>query len=101
VNIDNRELEALTMARATTIGTRRDDTELFGAARTALDRQPGIPATIHVHVENGIATLTGTARLPSERTAAVKVIRGVHGIVQVVNKIVVAQDTTLQDVESS
>jgi osmotically-inducible protein OsmY len=87
------------MARATATATHRDDTELFGAARTALDRHPGVPATIHVHVENGIATLTGTARLASERTAAVNVVRGVSGIVQVVNKIVVAQDASHNDLE--
>jgi osmotically-inducible protein OsmY len=82
------------MARATANSTHRDDTELFGAARTALDRHPGIPPTIHVHVENGIATLTGTARHLSERTVAVNVVRRVRGIVHVVNKVVVAQDTS-------
>jgi osmotically-inducible protein OsmY len=87
------------MARATLPGTHRDDTELFGAARTALDRHAGVPATIHVHVENGIATLTGTARLASERTAALNVVRGVSGIVQVVNKIVVAQGASQPGLE--
>jgi osmotically-inducible protein OsmY len=87
------------MARAPLTGTQRDDTELFGAARTALDRHPGVPGTIHVHIENGIATLTGTARLVSERTAAVNVVRGVHGIVEVVNKIVVARDTGQRNLE--
>jgi osmotically-inducible protein OsmY len=87
------------MARTTLTGTHRDDTELFGAARTALDRHTGVPATIHVHVENGIATLTGTARLAAERTAAVNVVRGVSGIVQVVNKIVVTQGATPPDLE--
>jgi len=81
-------------------GTHRDDTQLFGAVRTALDRHPGVPATIHVHVENGIATLTGTARLESERTTAIHVTRGVRGIVHVVDKIMVAQDTSQHDPEA-
>jgi osmotically-inducible protein OsmY len=85
------------MARATATDTHRDDTELFGAARTALDRHPGVPATIHVHIENGIATLTGTARVASERTTAVNVVRGVRGVVDVVNKVVVAQDAGQED----
>jgi osmotically-inducible protein OsmY len=80
-------------------GTRRDDTELFGAARSALDRHPGVPSTIHVHIENAVATLTGTARLASERAAAANVVRGVRGIGQVVNKIVVAQDASRQSIE--
>jgi osmotically-inducible protein OsmY len=87
------------MASPTTTGTHRDDTQLFGAVRTALDRHPGVPATIHVHVEDGIATLTGTARLESERTAAIHVTRSVGGIVHIVDKIVVAQDTSQHDVE--
>jgi osmotically-inducible protein OsmY len=53
-----------------------------------------------VHVENGIATLTGIARLVSERTAAVNVVRRISGIIQVVNKIVVAQNTSQQDVDA-
>jgi osmotically-inducible protein OsmY len=88
------------MTRATTTETPRDDTELFGAARTALDRHPTVPSTIHVHVENGIATLTGIARLSSERTAAVNVVRRISGIMQVVNKIVVDQHTSLHDVDA-
>jgi osmotically-inducible protein OsmY len=79
---------------------QRDDTELFGAARTALDRHPAVPAAIHVHVENGIATLTGTARRGSERTAALNVVRSVRGIAQVVNKIVVAQDASHDEAET-
>ena len=87
------------MARTTATSTHRDDTELFGAARTALDRHPGVPPTIHVHVENGIATLTGTARRVSERTVAVNVVRHVRGVIYVVNKVVVTQDTHQQDDE--
>ena len=80
-------------------GRHLDDTELFGAARSALDHHPGVPATIHVHIENAVATLTGTVRLASERAAAANVVRGVRGIVQFVNKIVVAQDASQQSLE--
>ena len=70
---------------------RRADAEIFADARGALDRNPHVPGTVHVHVEQGVATLTGNVRLPAERAEAVRAIHGVEGIHSLVNKIIVTQ----------
>ena len=76
-------------------GTRaqphRSDTEVFAEARKALDERPSIPAAVRVHIDDGVAWLTGMARHASERTEAENVVRQVRGVQRVVNKIVVAE----------
>lgn len=69
----------------------RSDTEMFAEARRALDRHSTIPATVHVHVENGTATLTGIVRVASESADAIAVVRAVPGIARVINKLTVTQ----------
>lgn len=68
----------------------RSDAEIFVDARRALDRRPSIPATVRVHIEHGIATLTGTVRLPAERAEAEAAVRDVAGIRRIVNEIAVS-----------
>ena len=67
------------------------DAEVFGAARRALDLRPGVPAAVRVHVDDGVATLTGTVRLPSERAEAEDALRQVPGVRRIVNDIAVTQ----------
>jgi osmotically-inducible protein OsmY len=78
------------MARAAT-GPHRTDANLFAEARKALDDCPSVPATVRVHIDDGVAWLTGMARRTSERAAAENIVRQVPGIERVVNKITVAQ----------
>jgi osmotically-inducible protein OsmY len=63
------------------------DADIFVAVRNALDQRPAVPATVRVHIDKGIATLTGTVRLASERTEAEGVVRRVAGVQRVVNGI--------------
>jgi osmotically-inducible protein OsmY len=67
------------------------DADIFAEARKALDERPSIPATVRVHVDDGVAWLTGMARRASERTEAEAVVRHVRGVRQVVNEITLAQ----------
>ena len=53
-------------------------------------RHPGIPGTVRVHLNQGIATLTGSVRLPAERVEAEEAVRQVSGVHQIVNDITVA-----------
>jgi osmotically-inducible protein OsmY len=70
---------------------RRADADIFVDARHALDRHPAISATVRVHVDKGIATLTGSVRLASESAEAEDLVRHVRGVARVVNDISVAQ----------
>jgi osmotically-inducible protein OsmY len=69
----------------------RPDAEIFVEARHALDEQPVVPATVHLHVNQGVTTLTGSVRLPSQQLEAEGAIRHVPGIRRLVNDIVVAE----------
>jgi osmotically-inducible protein OsmY len=91
--------EGLTMTRATGTATRRPDAEIFAEARTALDQHAIIPATVRVHVDKGIATLTGTVRLASESSAAEEIVRQVRGVDRVANEITIAQAPSEQGFE--
>jgi osmotically-inducible protein OsmY len=71
--------------------THRPDAEIFTEARHALDQRPAVPATVHVHVNDGVMTLTGSVRLPSQQLQAEEAIRHVPGIRRLVNDIVVAE----------
>ena len=70
---------------------RRSDSELFVDARHALDCSPRVPAGVHVHVDHGIVTLTGTVRSSAERDEAEDVLRRVGGIQRLVNAIAISQ----------
>ena len=87
------------MIPATTTGPRRTDADIFAAARKALDDRPSVPATIRVHIEDGVAWLTGMARRRSERTEADDVVRHVPGVQRVVNKIMVAEAPSTEGLE--
>ena len=79
------------MTPATGTDPRRTDTDIFAEARKALDERPSIPATVHVHVDSGVAWLTGMARRASERIEAEGVVRQIRGVERIVNKITVAE----------
>jgi osmotically-inducible protein OsmY len=84
----------MTRSRATAtpphLGPERNDGDIFGAARVALDRRLDIPGTVHVHVANGVATLTGTVHLPGEQLLAAETVRRVKGVRRVVNQMTLA-----------
>ena len=71
--------------------THRPDAEIFIDARRALDARPTVPASVHVHVNNGVATLTGTVRVASQQLEAEDAIRHVPGLRRLVNDIVVSE----------
>jgi osmotically-inducible protein OsmY len=79
------------MTQATAKTIRRTDAELFADARSALDCRPSIPGTVHVHIDGGVATLTGSVRLASERAEAEDVVRHVPGVRRIINEITVPQ----------
>ena len=79
--------------------THRSDIDIFGAARVALDQDPGVPQDVRVHVDGGVVTLTGTVRRPAERSRAEQVVRGIEGVRELVNKIAVAQVANVADFE--
>jgi pyruvate, water dikinase len=79
------------MTPTTAEGAPRPDAEVFAEARTALDQRPSIPATVRVHINDGVAWLTGTVRLAAERAEAEETVRAVRGVARVVNEITVAQ----------
>jgi osmotically-inducible protein OsmY len=68
----------------------RTDAAIFAEARTALDLCPTVSGTVRVHVDKGMATLTGTVRLPAGRLEAEDAVRHVKGIRRLVNNITVA-----------
>jgi osmotically-inducible protein OsmY len=71
--------------------THRSDAEIFADARTALDRRPTVPQGVHVYVDRGTVTLTGSVRQPFERAEAEDAVRGVEGIRSLVNDIIVTE----------
>ena len=71
--------------------THRPDAEIFVEARQALDNRPSVPATVRVHVHDGVATLTGSVRLPAQQLEAEETIRHVPGLRRLVNDIVIAE----------
>lgn len=87
------------MPRAAATGSHRTDADIFAQARKALDERPTIPATVRVHIDDGVAWLTGTVRRAGERTEAQDVVREVPGIRRVVNKISVAQPPSAEGFE--
>jgi osmotically-inducible protein OsmY len=72
------------------LGPERNDGDIFGEARVALDRHPDIPSAVHVHVAGGIATLTGGVATPGQRALAEETVRRVKGVRRVVNRITLA-----------
>jgi osmotically-inducible protein OsmY len=93
------DLQELTMTRATTTGPPRSDTDIFAEARRSLDERPSIPATVRVHVDDGVAWLTGMVRRAHERAEAEEVVRNVRGVQRIVNKITVAQPLSKEGFE--
>lgn len=68
------------------------DAEVFARVRRALDDIPTLSTTIRVHVEDGLAWLTGLARRHGERAQAEAIVRQVPGVREVVNKITVVEN---------
>jgi osmotically-inducible protein OsmY len=79
--------------------THKTDADVFTAARHALDQRPNVPGTVRVHVDHGVATLTGSVRLPSERAEAEETVRHVDGVRRIVNSITVSQRVSAEGFE--
>lgn len=79
-----------TPAAAPSLGPGRTDGDIFGDARSALDRRLDIPSAVHVHVAGGVATLTGVVHVPGEQALAEDTIRHVNGVRQVINRMTLA-----------
>ena len=87
------------MSRMPAKTTHLTDAQIFAEARLALDRHPTIPGTVRVHIDDGVATLTGSVRTSSDRAEADKTVRSVHGVSRLVNKITVAQTPSAEGFE--
>ena len=68
----------------------RPDSDIFAAARQALDDDPRVPHDVRVHVDRGMMTLTGTVQWPHEKSEAEAVVRRIDGVREVLNNITVA-----------
>jgi osmotically-inducible protein OsmY len=77
----------------------RTDAEIFTEARHALDATPTVPATVRLHVDHGVVTLTGSVRLTSEQHAAEELVVRIPGVRRVVNDIFVAELPSVQGFE--
>lgn len=84
---------------ATGEATYRSDPDIFVDAKKALEDRPSVPPEVHVHVECGYVTLTGSVRWPSERAEAEEAVRQVKGIRRLVNRITVAETANAQGFE--
>jgi pyruvate,water dikinase len=93
------QLEETTMTPAP-LSTHRPDAEIFADARHALDVRPAVPAAVHVHVSDGVITLTGSVRQASQQLEAEEAIRHVPGLRRLVNDIVVAEMPSVLGYES-
>jgi osmotically-inducible protein OsmY len=69
----------------------RSDAAVFADARKQLDDCPTVPSTVHVHVEDGLVTLTGTVPRASQRTDAEDTVRPLIGERRLLNKITVTE----------
>ena len=67
------------------------DPDIFAAARKALDADPEVPQSVHVHVEHGTVTLTGTVQWPREKAKAESIVRRVAGARHIANDITVTR----------
>jgi osmotically-inducible protein OsmY len=85
------------MARTRT--THRSDADIFVEARHALDCRPTVPGTVHVHIDKGVATLTGTVGRPGEKADAADAVGHVPGVKDVVNIIIVMQTASAEGFE--
>ena len=75
------------------------DAEIFVNARHALDQRPAVPATVRLHVNQGVVTLTGSVRLSAERSEAENMVRRIPGVRKVINEIIVARVPSRQGFE--
>ena len=84
---------------ATTKTAHRSDADIFVEARHALDCRPTVPGTVRVHIDKGVATLTGTVRLPAEKADAADAVRRVPGVKDLLNAISVMALVSAEDFE--
>ena len=84
---------------ATTKTAHRSDADIFVEARHALDCRPTVPGTVRVHIDEGVATLTGTVRLPAEKADAADAVCHVPGVKDLVNAIIVMPLASPEDFE--
>ena len=79
---------------------RRLDTDIFAAARKALDDDPRVSQNVRVHVDRGTVTLTGTVRWPHEKSDAEGIVGAIDGVQRIVNNITVANVANAEGFEA-
>ncbi len=67
------------------------DRAIAAAATHAIALDRAIPGGVHVSVDHGEVTLTGSVHFPFQKTEAEDVVRHLHGVRHVKNELVVAQ----------
>jgi osmotically-inducible protein OsmY len=87
------------MARMRARKEERSDATVFADARKHLDDCPTVPSNVHVHVEDGLVTLTGSVPRTSQRTDAEATVRPLIGDRRLLNKITVTEGPSA-DVEA-
>ena len=80
--------------------THRLDSDIFAIVRTALHEDSTIPQSVHVHVDDGRLTLTGTVRTAHEKSQAEAVVRHAAGLGPIINHIVVAEPVSQDTLEA-
>ena len=74
----------------------RSDSELQHDARLQLVREPGVDADrIQVHVQDGVAILTGNVRSEAESWSAADAVRRVPGVQSVSNETMITRETSV------
>jgi phosphoenolpyruvate-protein kinase (PTS system EI component) len=86
-----RQSQEALMARMKAQREERSDAAVFADARKHLDDCPTVPGTVHVHVEDGLVTLTGIVLRASQRTDAQDTVRPLIGTRRLLNKITVTE----------
>jgi osmotically-inducible protein OsmY len=79
------------MAGVRTQREDRSDAAVFADVRKHLDDCPTVPSTVHVHVEDGLVTLTGSVSRASQRNDAEHTVRPLIGQRRLLNKITVTE----------
>ena len=76
------------------------ESDIFAAARKALDDDPRVPQDVRVHVDRGTVTVTGTVRWPGEKSEAEAVVRQIDGVRRLMTDITVANVVNAEGFEA-
>jgi len=87
---------------SSTIGQGANDSWLWFKTRAALLTTDDLrDSTINVDVENDVVTLRGTVETTAQKTAAVKVAKGIEGVKSVTDQLKVAPDDSMTNMSGN